>query len=99
MNTELSDWLDAISEDIKKGSCRDGVLHHILKHAGEPVGIGEPCEGMREWMASLVNLVEIAKRTFDIHPTPEEQLSRLQRKFEKEGLINGYTPNPRLQGQ
>ena len=43
-------------------------------------------------MASLINLVEIAKRVFDIEPTANEQL-RLQIKFEKEGIENGYTPN------
>lgn len=93
---ELSLWLDAISEDIKNGTCRDNIIYHLRKHAGEPIGIGEPCEDMREWMASLINLVEIAKRVYNIEPTVSEQLSRLQIKFEKEGIENGYTPNPKL---
>lgn len=92
---ELSLWLDAIAEDIKKGKCRDNILYHLQKHTGEPIGIGEPCENMREWMASLINLVEIAKRTYEIEPTVSEQLSRLQIKFDKEGVENGYTPNPK----
>lgn len=92
--TELSLWLDAIAKDIKDGKCKDGILYHLRKHSGEPIGIGEPCENMREWISSLVNLVEIVKRVYDIEPTPQEQLSRLQIKFEKEGIKNGYTPNP-----
>lgn len=94
--SELSNWLDAIAKDVRDGTCRDNIIYHLRKHAGEPIGIGEPCEDMREWMASLVNLVEIAKRVFDIEPTEDEQLSRLQTKFDKEGLENGYTPNPKL---
>jgi len=58
-------------------------------------GLHFGCNGSHIWMASLVNLVEIAKRVFDIDPTTTEQLSRLQIKFDKEGVENGYTPNPK----
>jgi hypothetical protein len=92
---ELSNWLDAIAKDIEAGQCRDNILPHILKHAQEVVGPGAGCENMQEWMASLVNLVEIAKRVFGIYPTAQQQLERLQTKFDKEGLENGYTPNPK----
>jgi len=95
---ELARWLDAIAADISSGSCPDNILRHLHKHTGEPIGVGEPCENLREWLASLVNLVEIAKRVYDITPTASEQLSRLQTKFEKEGVANGYTPNPRSKG-
>ena len=93
---ELSNWLNAIAVDIKSNKCQDGILQHLLKHCGEPVGEGEPCTDLNEWMASLLNLVDIAKRVFDLNPTTEDRLDRLQKKFEKEGLERGYTPNPTL---
>jgi hypothetical protein len=92
---ELSDWLNSIAADIISGHCQDNVIAHLQKHVHEPLGEGEPCKNLKEWMASLVNLVEIAKRVFGIYPDVEDQLERLQRKFEKEGVENGYTPNPR----
>lgn len=99
MNAELSDWLDAIAEDIKSDHCQDGILEHLHKHTGESIGVGEPCENLNEWMASLINLVEIAKRVFDLNPTSEDQLDRLQKKFEKEGIERGYTPNPKFKSK
>ena len=92
---ELSDWLNSIATDIISGHCQDNIISHLKKHVHEPLGEEHSCKDVKEWMASLVNLVEIAKRVFGIYPTTEEQLERLQRKFEKEGVENGYTPNPR----
>lgn len=42
-------------------------------------------------MASLMNLVEIAKRVLGVYPTVDQQLDRLQKKYDSS---IGYTPNP-----
>lgn len=92
----LRRWAQAIAEDMRSGKCPHDIVGHIQKHAIEDLNRhaadGMDKLGCTRWAASMRNLVMIFEEYYDVHPTVEDQLERLEDQYRRKPDIR--TPSP-----
>ena len=92
MTDRLDRWIQAIADDPK--TTFNDVVVHILKHVFMEISElqnGSPTEQL-EWLASMDNLLDIAKTMLKVEPSVELRLQRLQAQVDK--YPETRTPEP-----
>lgn len=99
-------WIRAIAYDVVMGTCPDGILEHIQKHAG-PDLLGHVLDTKRHpdaspmflhearrWSASMANLLALFDQLYlpGEPVTIAERLARLQDQYDRKPQTR--TPDP-----